>query len=197
MGARGPKADTAEIKAAKGNTRRQRKDPVEAAPEPSKVDRMPAYLTPSKSKLSKHGARVRAKTAQIVAFLQVRLQTINLLKETDVNGFWRYCRYMAEWLVCIEVSDEEGEWYLAKSEHNPEGLWRTHPAAKKIPRLELNLRMLEVEFGLTPGRRQQIMMMMAAQNIAIPTGAMKQPEESEGLYAMSGPIGMGASRLPH
>jgi len=198
---RGRRADPAGVKAIKGNTRRQKSVPKAAAPvEATPLAAMPGYMTLRKAKLAAIGQRVRAKTDVIIGFLQPRLREINFLKDTDVNGFYRYCRYMAEWLVCCEVLDEEGEHYLAKSDHNPDGIWRRHPAGRKVREVEQAMRLIEAEYGMTPARRQQMMLQMAASNIAVSARATDMPLEpsQEGQLFDRGPIGFGQGRgLPH
>lgn len=197
--ARGRKPEAAGVKAAKGNTRRQKSAPV--SPELQPVGALPGYMTLRRKKLTDKGRRVRIKTEAIVEHLKKRLESINFLKETDVNGFVRYCRYMADWLVCLEILDEEGEFYLAKSDHNPDGIWRRHPVTLSIRVAEQNLRMLEAEFGMTPARRQQLLLQLASGGLGVPPGATERtaPQSSdEGqLFSSGGPIGMGARSLPH
>lgn len=197
--ARGRKPEAAGVKAAKGNTRRQKSAPV--APEIQPVGALPGYMTLRRKKLTDKGRRVRIKMDAIAEHLKKRLETINFLKETDVNGFFRYCRYMADWLVCLEILDEEGEFYLAKSDHNPEGIWRRHPVTLSIRVAEQNLRMLEAEFGMTPARRQQLLLQLASGGLGVPQKATETQAhaggEEAGLFPQGGPIGMGARSLPH
>lgn len=185
---RRPAADA--VKAAKGNTRRQKKE--KAAPvvaEPKSVGRLPGYTTLRKRKLSEIGIRTRAKFDQIVAFMQPRMESINFLKETDVNGFLRFCRYMAEWLVSLEVIDEEGFFYETSSPHT-ENMKRVHPAVLMRKINEQNLRMLEAEFGLTPARRQQLMLQMANAGVGIPAAASNMQADDMVTPAMAAsPLG--------
>jgi len=110
------------------------------------------------------------------------------LKETDINGFTRFCRYMAEWLVSLEVIDEEGFFYETSSPHT-ENMKRVHPAVMLRRINEQNLRMLEAEFGLTPARRQQLMLQMSQVGIGIPAGATAQPTDTEPFMTAASPVG--------
>lgn len=192
------------VQAAKGNTRRQRGTgkaaqakaaqaaaAAEAAAteaKPEKVGRMPGYMTLRKRKLSVIGERTRIKTEQIMAFMQPRAEAINFLKDTDVNGFARFCRYMAEWLVSLEVIDEEGFFYETSSPHT-ENMKRVHPAVLMRKINEQNLRMLEAEFGFTPARRQQMMLQMANAGIGIPASAQEQQQVNEVPPPAFSPLG--------
>lgn len=184
------------VQAAKGNTRRQRGTGKAAqakvaevkASAPEKVGRMPGYMTLRKKKLSTIGERTRAKTAEIMAFMQPKAEAINFLKDTDVNGFARFCRYMAEWLVSLEVIDEEGFFYETSSPHT-ENMKRVHPAVLMRKINEQNLRMLEAEFGFTPTRRQQLMLQMANAGIGIPAAAKESPQSEDSPPPVFSPLG--------
>lgn len=206
---RGRRPDPAEVRAAKGNTRKQAK--AKAAPkadaatevvaDSDAVGRMPGYMTLRKRKLDSIGQRVRDKQEAIQAFMQPRLASIKFLKATDLNGFFRFCRYMAEWLVSLEVIDEEGFYYETSSPHT-ENMRRVHPAVLMRRDNERNLRMLEGEFGLTPYRRQQLMLQMANAGLGIPSAAAAvdgQPGDDELPMRAPSPIGfLGAgSAKPH
>lgn len=189
------------VKAAKGNTRRQRGDGDKAkanaaakaavdqpAAAADKSGRMPGYMTLRKRKLSTIGERTRVKYEQILAFMQPRAEAINFLKDTDVNGFARFCRYMAEWLVALEVIDEEGFFYETSSPHT-EKMKRVHPAVLMRKINEQNLRMLEAEYGFTPTRRQQLMLQMANAGIGIPATAKEAPPADEAPVPGASPLG--------
>lgn len=185
---RRPAADA--VKTAKGNTSKQKAEKIKpVVAEPKAVDRLPGYSTLRKRKLTEIGERTRAKQEQIRAFMQPRMESINFLKETDVNGFLRFCRYMAEWLVSLEVIDEEGFFYETSSPHT-ENMKRVHPAVQLRRINEQNLRMLEGEFGLTPARRQQMMMQMASAGLGIPPSATNmQPDDMPSAAIGASPLG--------
>lgn len=190
---RGRRPTPESAKAAKGNTRRQKGTGAKAQAKaaetmPEKTQRLPGYMTPRKAKLSAIGERTRTKEQQILDYMLPRAEGINFLKDTDINGFKRFCRYMAEWLVSLEVIDEEGFFYETSSPHT-EHMKRVHPAVLMRKINEQNLRMLESEYGFTPARRQQLMLQMASAGIGIPATAKEVDQGKDALPQAASPIG--------
>lgn len=141
---RGPKPEPAALKRAKGNPGKRR---IIEAPPLAGVAGSKIVAHPS---LSKDARAVWNKLAP-------ELERLQFLRPTDVDAFARYCEHLSKWWSLTRAIRREGETYLAKSEHNPEGLHRLNPKFLIRERIENRLETLEDRFGLTPASRHQIL----------------------------------------
>lgn len=175
--ARGRKAEPAELKEAKGNPGRRRiaKAPVEPR---ELVTVAPADLA--------------AEARKVWDRLAPELARLKFLRETDRNAFARYCEHLAAWWAYTKALRIEGETYLAKSEHNPDGLHRVNPKFLLRERIEKRLEVLEDRFGLSPAARQQIIQRLASYTPAPPGDLFeaKQPGAPPPPAAPASPVGM-------
>lgn len=155
--ARGRKTEPAEIKQAKGNPgRRKIVTTPDAAPQMG--NRPPEELWAA-------GKRIWNQLAP-------DLMALKFLRSTDRPAFTRYCEHLAKWWELTRDLRKEGETYMSKSEHNPDGMMRVNPKFLIRERIEKRLEALEDRFGLSPAARQQILQRLALTPVAAPAGAL-------------------------
>lgn len=150
---RGRRSQPAEVKEAKGNPGRR--------PIRGEKDAAPKLASKAPSELCVEARRVWDQ-------LSPDLSRMKFLRETDRNAFARYCEHLAAWWRLTNDLRVNGEIYVSKSEHNPEGLERVRPNFLIRERIEKRLELLEDRFGLSPAARQQILYRMAAGLPAVP-----------------------------
>lgn len=154
---RGRKPQSDEVKRAKGNPGRRRIAP------PSDAVSGLAPAAPSD---------LAAAARRIWDALAPELGRLKFLRETDRGAFARYCEHLATWWRMTKDLRKEGETYLSKSEHNPEGMLRVNPKFLIRERVEKRLEVLEERFGLSPASRQQILHRVALLPPMGPTGEL-------------------------
>ena len=164
--ARGRKPEPAAVKEAKGNPGRRR-----IATGVLEARELAAAAPPE----------LAAAARQVWERLAPELARLKFLRETDRGAFARYCEYLAGWWIFTAALRTEGETYLAKSEHNPDGLLRINPKFLLRERLERHLVNLEDRFGLSPMARQQILQRLAG---ILPI-AREQPDMLAGAAAQA------------
>ena len=144
--ARGRKAEPAEVKLAKGNPGRRR-----IAQTPTDARDLATAAPPDLADAAK----------TIWDRLAPELSRLKFLRDTDRNAFARYCEHLGRWWVLTTEMRTEGETYLSKSEHNPEGLMRINPKFFVREKIERRMEFLEDRFGLSPMARRQILQRLA------------------------------------
>ncbi|MBP7339104.1 phage terminase small subunit P27 family [Niveispirillum sp.] len=144
--ARGRRPEPAAVKIAKGNPGKRR---VADAPDLGAVGAI------------KPPAAMGTGARNIWRDMAPELQRLKFLRATDVQAFARYCEHLYDWWSLTKSIRKDGRKYLAKSDHNPEGIWRTNPDVRDRERVEKQLVALEDRFGLSPAARQQILQRLA------------------------------------
>lgn len=151
---RGRKGQTAEVRAAKGNPgKRGGKGTAVADEQPALKLGVPCHLT--------------AAGKRIWSDLAPKLTRINLLRETDLQSFSRYCDMLSEyWKVTRELRRKH---YTYEAETTIGGkLLRLNPLFMVQSRLARQLDSMEDRFGLTPRARQEVLFRMSQQNPGLP-----------------------------
>lgn len=170
---RGRRPQPAAIKRAKGNPgRRPIAEPVEqpaevavAPPAQAPAGRSPA-VPPAWLDTAAEGSEQAREMSRLARAMWDKLQPVaaalNLVKDSDINAFARYCRYCAEWIFHTRTIDREGATYVTSSEH-VETLIRPHPAVRFRKDVEHALKELEDRLGFTPAARLRLYQALAAQ----------------------------------
>jgi P27 family predicted phage terminase small subunit len=131
MGRRGPKAEPASVKLAKGNPGRRRIG-VAAETADAKQQRI---LAPD---------WVKDRALDIWNLTVPRLVSLKLLSSEDVHSFARYCVNYALWLKMIDRLKDGNEIYEIETAFN------------MAMKLDTQLMSVEDRFGLNPAERQRI-----------------------------------------
>lgn len=177
--ARGRKPEPAALKRAKGNPGRRPIVDAPALPASNAVATHPG--------LSKDARKVWERLAPDLVHMQ-------FLRPTDRDAFARYCEHLAKWWELTRAIRRDGETYLSKSEHNPQGLHRMNPKFMIRERIENRLELLEDRFGLTPASRQQVLQRMAMLPVSGDLFGAPKPDESgdalPGEAAQPSPVGL-------
>lgn len=179
--ARGRKAEPAAVKEAKGNPGRRR---------------IASAASDARDRATAAPAELADAARKVWDRLAPELSRLKFLRETDRNAFARYCEHLARWWDLTRALRDEGEVYLAKSEHNPEGLWRVNAKFLVRERIEKRLEPLEDRFGLSPMARQQILQRLAGMTIGpAPAGDMfaegqPKPAEAPPQARPASPVGL-------
>lgn len=199
--ARGRKAKPAAVKKAQGNPGRrpipeeQSDAPDESGAEENEARRdapalaptapPPAWLDSSDSvdgrsrKKKSRAAEIGALANEVWNELFPVVRQMNLVKESDLRAFGRYCRLFGEWVMFTRDIDRDGPTYESKSPH-VDKLMRPNPAVGMRNRTEQQLRDLEDRLGLNPSARLSINQKLASRQPDLPgLGAGKaQPNET-------------------
>lgn len=180
MGRRGPKAEPAAVKLAKGNSGRRPigKDPEAVAGAAIGGVQPPPWL-------KKDGLAQWNRLAPVA-------EQMKLLTRVDASAFARYCKNFARWLELQNVIDDAGSFYTVQidGKETTRDVLRTHPAAMLVIQLERLLESAEARFGLNPSDRQRIY----AQRATVPEGDLfsqaKPPtqEDTASPPVVAGPV---------
>lgn len=148
--ARGRRRKPEELKEAQGRPGKRPPVSVEA------LDRFGAAVTDAPGWLQ--GLALEIWKAEAPA-----LAATNLLRRTDRQTFALFCQALANYIeatgkLCGTDEDAgEGKVYLAKSEHNPDGLWRLSPWNRLQEKAFQQIKDLAPLFGITPAGRIQLL----------------------------------------
>ena len=151
---RGNKAQPAAIREAKGNPGKR------GGNIPASAEAQPALKLAAPRKLTDAGKVIWRDLAP-------KLLKINLLRETDLPSFTRYCDTLAEyWKVTRELRLKK---YTYEAETTVGGkLLRLNPMFMVQSRLARQLDAIEDRFGLTPRARQEVLHRMAQTPLGLP-----------------------------
>lgn len=151
---RGNKGQPAAIRAAKGNPGKR------GGKIPAAAEAQPALKLAAPGKLTDAGKVIWRDLAP-------KLKKINLLRETDLPSFTRYCDTLSEyWKVTRELRRKN---YTYEAETTVGGkLLRLNPLFMVQSRLARLLDSLEDRFGLTPRARQEVLQRMAQSQLGLP-----------------------------
>ncbi|PWR24562.1 phage terminase small subunit P27 family [Zavarzinia aquatilis] len=116
------------------------------------------------------------------------LERMNFVRSTDRYAFARYCRYMVRWCELDDAVKPGAETYWTETPHGK--MKRLDPAFQAMDRIDRRLEAYEVQFGLLPAARNQIMRNLSMLAPELPLALPGQPVESKRADDDAGPIGI-------
>jgi len=152
MGSRGPAPTPTAILAMRGSWRAKIR-PGEPQP-PKGTPKCPAHLTPAQKTIWRR--------------LVNMLKLMNILTKVDGTQLERYCVYYCRWRECEEFIAKNGISYPIKSDEPTYYVVRMpgsktavigfveHPQLRESHRLDVALKHIEMQFGLTPAARARL-----------------------------------------
>ncbi len=154
--ARGRRALSDEVKAAKGNKAARRRliaaENAKSRSTDGKAKGSPALKIPDFVK----GARHKEIYTRVVTEFAMR----RIARPADLTAYARWAYYVDQWIKLKEKIGNRGLTYETKSKHG--SMLREHPDFKAMLRVESVLQALEDRLGLNPVARQNIIRGLAA-----------------------------------
>ena len=148
---RGRRAQSAEVKALKGNPGKRRlalQNPKKFAGKSKPIAiGIPDWLTDERER-------------QIFVDVIKDYSQQRIARQTDLYAYGRYAVWMSRWLQCKEWLNGKVTWVKSKSKWGE--MVRRHPAAKDLFDIEDKLQKLEDRLALNPAARQSIFNRIAA-----------------------------------